>query len=279
MRLITALGFAALAAASPSMLMERNAVDIEAVVRVEKRQTGTVAKEFTQGGCRDNIFIFSRGSAETGNMGAICGPPTSDGLKQALGDAAVATEGVDYGALLSTNFLPGGADPVGIQTMTDLINKAASQCPDSNILVGGYSQGAAMVHRSVESLSAPVQSRIAGIVTFGDTQNVQDNGQINGFDPAKTKVICNDADAVCKGTLVVLPAHLDYTRRTPEAVDFLVAQVQNGKSAGTAGNAGNSTGSGVSNASGASTAAAAAASSGAASLRRNNGVRGLRLGK
>ena len=35
---------------------------------IEGRQTGTTAKEFTQGGCADNIFIFSRGSTEIGNM-------------------------------------------------------------------------------------------------------------------------------------------------------------------------------------------------------------------
>src|SRR4051794_17152537 len=35
---------------------------------IEKRQTGTVAKEFSRGGCADNIFIFSRGSTEAGNM-------------------------------------------------------------------------------------------------------------------------------------------------------------------------------------------------------------------
>lgn len=75
-----------------------------------------------------------------GPQGTICGPPTSNGLKRALGD--VATEGVDYGALLSTNFLPGGADLAGIRTMAGLINKAASDCPNSNILVGGYRYGA-----------------------------------------------------------------------------------------------------------------------------------------
>jgi cutinase len=68
-------------------------------------------------------------------QGTVCGPPTANGLKSALGNVAV--EGVDYGALLSTNFLPGGADPAGIRTMAGLINKAAADCPDSTLLVGG----------------------------------------------------------------------------------------------------------------------------------------------
>ena len=53
------------------------------------------------------------------------------------------------------------------------------------------------------------------------TPEAQDNGQINNFDPAKTNIICNQGDAVCRGLLVVLPAHLDYTRRVPEMLDFL----------------------------------------------------------
>ena len=71
-------------------------------------------------------------------QGVIAGPPTADGLKAALGEKAVAAEGVDYGALLSTNFLPGGADPAGIRTMSALVNKAATDCPDSTLLVCGY---------------------------------------------------------------------------------------------------------------------------------------------
>lgn len=49
----------------------------------------------------------------------------------------------------------------------------------------------------------------------------QDRNQIPNFDPAKTNVICNPGDAVCLGTLTILPAHLDYTRRANEQVDFI----------------------------------------------------------
>lgn len=38
-------------------------------IQETKRQTvGDTANEFVNGGCRDVIFIFSRGSTETGNM-------------------------------------------------------------------------------------------------------------------------------------------------------------------------------------------------------------------
>ncbi|KAK6063507.1 cutinase precursor [Seiridium cupressi] len=86
-----------------------------------KRQTaGDTVNEFVDGGCRDVIFIFSRGSTESGNMGIIIGPEVANGLKSSLGDADVAAQGVDYAAALGTNFLPGGADPAGIATMVKI---------------------------------------------------------------------------------------------------------------------------------------------------------------
>ncbi|KAH8600989.1 cutinase [Bisporella sp. PMI_857] len=169
--------------------------------------------------------MFARGSTEAGNMGTICGPPTAQGLKDKYGDASVAIEGVDYAAALNTNFLPGGADPAGIAEMKDLLTTAASQCPDSVLVAGGYSQGAAVTHGAIEDLPENVKSQIAGVVTFGDTQNQQDKGQIPNFPANKTKIICNTGDLVCVGTLNITAAHLDYARRAPEAISFLTSKI------------------------------------------------------
>ncbi|KAF4483272.1 putative cutinase 1 [Colletotrichum fructicola Nara gc5] len=235
--------------------------EIETAPKLDTRETGTIAKEFTRGGCRDVIFIFARGSVETGNMvscpsrlgcatalrrpyshssttsdgadvkafhqGSTVGPPTSDGLKKKYGDNRVATEGVDYAAALTPNFLPGGADPDGVATMRKLLNDAASKCPNAKLVAGGYSQGAAVAHRSIESLSDSTKNRILGVITYGDTQNTQDKGQIPKFPKDRVKIICNDADEVCKGTLEVEPSHLDYVKRVPEAVDFLIGKIGN----------------------------------------------------
>lgn len=98
---------------------------------------GMIANEFTRGGCKPIIFIFARGSTETGNMGLICGPPTANNLKRTFGASNVAVEGVDYAALLTTNFLPSGGDPLGVRDMQQKLTRAA-QCGDSIIVAGGY---------------------------------------------------------------------------------------------------------------------------------------------
>ncbi|KAF6839175.1 cutinase [Colletotrichum plurivorum] len=241
MKSLTILTLAALAIASPVHI---DHTDANEIARLSTRATGPVSKEFTMGGCRDVIFIFARGSTEVGNMatdirrsvvadvnaqlqGATVGPPTSDGLKKRYGENKVATEGVDYAAALTPNFLPGGADPAGVIEMKKLLTDATGKCPNAKIVAGGYSQGAAIAHRSIESLPDQAKSRILGVITYGDTQTTQDKAQIPNFPKDKLKIICNDGDKVCTGTLEITPAHLDYQKRVPEAVEFLVGKIGN----------------------------------------------------
>jgi len=188
--------------------------------------TGSSSSEFSQGGCRDILFAFARGSTEIGNMGTVVGPPTSDGLKQEFGQDAVATEGIPYAASLGTNAIPGGTDTRSKNLLKDTLNSMAQKCPDSVIVSSGYSQGAAVNHRAIEELDASVQDQIAGVVTYGDTQKLQDRDQIPNFPKEKVKIICQPGDAVCLGTLSVLPAHLTYGTRANEGVEFLSQQIK-----------------------------------------------------
>jgi hypothetical protein len=103
-------------------------------------------------------------------QGTIVGPQTSNALKKAF---TVATEGIDYDAALAPNVLPGGTDAKSKKAMVDVLNAMAQKCPDSVIVTGGYSQGAAVNHRAIESLSSAVQEQIAGVILYGDTQKQQ----------------------------------------------------------------------------------------------------------
>ncbi|KAH7326622.1 cutinase-2 [Stachybotrys elegans] len=213
MKTFFALALAAAAAANPIG------------VRQLGNRVGISSNEFTEGGCKPIIMLFARGSTEVGNMGTVCGPPTGEGLKRNFGADNVAVEGIEYAAAVSTNLLPGGADLRGIQAMKDLIAQANTECPDSMLVVGGYSQGAALTHRAVEDLPQAQKDQIVAAFTFGDTKNQQDNGQIPNFPPEKTNIICNTGDAVCRGLLTILPAHLTYGTRADEQVDFLTEKL------------------------------------------------------
>ncbi|KAI0886428.1 carbohydrate esterase family 5 protein [Annulohypoxylon maeteangense] len=197
-----------------------------AAASIQRRQSaGTTENEFLEGGCRDVIFIFARGSTQDGNVGDNPGPQTIDQLKSALGTNAVAAQGVDYPALLIDNLRSGGCDPEDADNMRALITQAATQCPTAKLVVSGYSQGAALVHRSIEVAETSVKARIFAAVTYGDTQKAQDNGQVPNFDRSKTLILCHDGDKVCDGTLIVTDAHHGYSDLAPQAVDFIVSKV------------------------------------------------------
>jgi cutinase len=87
-----------------------------------------------------------------------------------------------------TNVLPGGAEYAGINKAKELFNAAASACPESMLVGGGYSQGAALMHRAIESLPQATKDKIVAVVLYGDTQNLQDGGRIKNFPKEKVKV-------------------------------------------------------------------------------------------
>lgn len=130
-----------------------------------------------QGGtnCASNIVIFARGTTEDGNVGALSGPPFFDALAQKVGAQNLVVQGVDYPADVP-GFLAGG-DPQGSKTMAQLVQQATSQCPNSKVIMSGYSQGGQLVHNAASMLPADVVSKVAGAVIFGD--------------PGKTPVLCS----------------------------------------------------------------------------------------
>ncbi|KAI6370618.1 separase/separin [Pyricularia grisea] len=74
-----------------------------------------------------------------------------------------------------------------------------------------HSQGTAVMSNAISELSSAVQDQIKGVVLFGYTKNLQNSGRIPNFPADKTEVYCNASDAVCFGTLILLPAHFLYT--------------------------------------------------------------------
>lgn len=92
------------------------------------------------------------------------------------------------------------------------------------------SQGAAVNHRAIEDLPEDQKNRIAGVVTFGDTQFRADDGQIPNFPADKVEIICaaNPRDTVCDGVLTaaILPPHLSYGRNAAEGAEFLAEKIR-----------------------------------------------------
>ena len=113
-------------------------------------------------GCKPITVIFARGTIEPGNVGDLVGPPFFNNLNDLIGADNIAVQGVEYPATIG-GYLIGG-DPGGAQTTADLLNQAVSNCPDTQIVLSGYSQGAMEAHLGEAKMSAQVAAQIAAVV-------------------------------------------------------------------------------------------------------------------
>ncbi|CAI0653912.1 unnamed protein product [Colletotrichum noveboracense] len=223
MKFLSVLSLAiTLAAAAP--------VEVETGVALETRQSST-RNELETGSssaCPKVIYIFARASTEPGNMGISAGPIVADALERIYGANDVWVQGVGgpYLADLASNFLPDGTSSAAINEARRLFTLANTKCPNAAIVSGGYSQGTAVMAGSISGLNTAIKNQIKGVVLFGYTKNLQNLGRIPNFETSKTEVYCDIADAVCYGTLFILPAHFLYqTDAAVAAPRFLQARI------------------------------------------------------
>ncbi|TEY87520.1 hypothetical protein BOTCAL_0001g00460 [Botryotinia calthae] len=166
--------------------------------------------------CSDVTVIFARGTTETGTLGTVVGPPFLAALKSALGSSSVTMNGVDYPADVA-GFLQGG-DRAGSQKMATMVTSTLSSCPDTKIVISGYSQGGQLVHNAAKLLPAETTAKISSAVIFGDP----DNGDpVQGVSADKTDIICHAGDNICQGGSLILMAHLTYGMDATAAAAFV----------------------------------------------------------
>ncbi|KAH8828602.1 cutinase [Flagelloscypha sp. PMI_526] len=183
-------------------------------------QASPVAVDERQLGCADVTAIFARGTTETPTLGTVIGPGLWTALATAIAPKTLSFQGVPYAADIP-GFLVGG-DPIGSAAMASMAASAKASCPNTKIVLSGYSQGAQLVHNSVKIMSTATASSVAAVVMFGDPYNGDALGK--GLD-SKSKTYCNFGDNICDGGALVLPAHLTYGVNIPGAASFIAGKV------------------------------------------------------
>ncbi|KAL6718400.1 hypothetical protein ACLMJK_004489 [Lecanora helva] len=180
--------------------------------------TGATRNDLSTMPCKNLTLLFARGTTESGNIGDIVGPPFVAALNTLLGPAQVAVQGVNNYPADIPGFLAGGS-ATGSQNMAQLIGQAMAQCPNTKLVVSGYSQGAQVAHNAANMITAAQTAFINSVVLFGDP----DDGEPFGNVPAsKVSTDCHLGDDICLGGDLILPPHLTYCRDVQQEASFVV---------------------------------------------------------
>lgn len=183
--------------------------------------------------CKAVTVIFARGTGDPGTLGTIVGPSLNTAVLKALNNDAVVS-GVDYAADaagIATEI--GGKGGAGTQAMVKLTTDTLASCPDTQIVLSGYSQGAMLVHNTMNNLDATQSAKVKAAVTFGDPFVGQ---AVKGIPDGAFKSFCGSGDTVCATGAGTSPSsggttsastsgHLGYGADTTTAATFIKGKV------------------------------------------------------
>ncbi len=165
--------------------------------------TPAAAPKASADDCPDVEVIFARGTNEPPGLGRV-GDALVDSLRQQTNGLNILPYGVNYAA--SKLQLHGGD---GANDTIDRVKKSVEKCPNTKIVLGGYSQGASVMDIVAgvpiggigwgNKLPPEYANNIAAVVTFGDVAD-----RAGGTLPSQSALLgskaadyCNPNDPIC----------------------------------------------------------------------------------
>ena len=185
--------------------------------------------------CPDIEVIFARGTDDTPGLGTP-GTAFVDALRPLVGGRTVTAYAVNYPA--SYDFLA-AAD--GADDATNRISMMSQQCPSTKLVLGGYSQGAAVIDMlagvpplgnkigdigSAPPLPSNLLPNIAAVAVFGNPATKFSNPLTSSVFGGKAIDLCKDGDPICSGGRNPF-AHNDYVTAgmVQQAANFVAGRV------------------------------------------------------
>lgn len=155
--------------------------------------------------CPDVQVVFARGTGEPPGIGRV-GQAFVDALRPQLGARTLDSYGVNYPA--DYDFLNSAA---GAADASDYISSLLSQCPATRVVLGGYSQGAAVMDMLAgipplgnklggdlaPPLPANLNGSIAAVAVFGNPSTKFSVPITNSIFGGRAIDLCKDGDPIC----------------------------------------------------------------------------------
>lgn len=132
--------------------------------------------------------------------------------------------------------------------------QASTQCPDTKLVLSGYSQGGQLVHNAATNISSTVTDFVAAgefdlplggkkererkgapmcimrtcqkltvpdlVLIYGDPYDGEPVGNISS---SKVMVYCHPLDGICAGTGILTPSHGTYDKNALEAAEWVAS--------------------------------------------------------
>jgi cutinase len=178
--------------------------------------------------CPDNEVVFARGTGEPPGVGRV-GQAFVDALRSEVPGRSLGVYPVNYPATDDyVNSALAGANDASAH-----VENMAANCPNTKMVLGGYSQGAGVIDLATDSMPTQVANHVAAVALFGNPQSTYAKSLSGGRIPAlsplylpKTVDLCYPDDIICSdgGNMA---AHLMYVPgMTNRAATFAATRLQ-----------------------------------------------------
>lgn len=182
--------------------------------------------------CSDVSVVFARGTHQEPGLGNI-GQAFVDSLTSQLGGKSVDVYAVNYPA----NDDYHNSANAGASDASAHIQGVVASCPNSRIVLGGYSQGSTVIDLATNSMPASVADHVAAVALFGEPTS-QFSSMLWGGQPlptinpaygSKVTSVCAPDDPICSGGGNIM-AHVSYidAGMTAQAATFAANKVNQG---------------------------------------------------
>lgn len=149
--------------------------------------------------CPDVEVVFARGTNEPPGVGGV-GQAFIDSLRSQAPGRSVGVYAVNYpatDAFVSSSFAGAGDARAHVESM-------AANCPNTRMVLGGYSQGAGVIDMSTDSMPPQVANHVAAVALFGNPESsfarMLGGGRLPTISPVyrpKTIDLCVPNDPIC----------------------------------------------------------------------------------
>ncbi|CAM4249694.1 Cutinase [Mycobacterium basiliense] len=194
--------------------------------------------------CPDVEVTFARGTAEPPGVGGV-GQAFVDSLRSQVGGRSLGVYPVNYPA---TEDWPPSAS-AGANDASAHVESMAANCPDTKLVLGGYSQGAMVIDLITiaqapvagfipQTLSAEVADHVAAVALFGNPSDRYLGGPVSAISPwygHKAIDLCAPDDPICTPGVLALPSHdemfspahltYEHSDMPGQAATFVVSQL------------------------------------------------------